>query len=180
MSEHGTRGKSPRLSALVPTSAGAIFEEPDVKRGPFMEHFTPISAAIGGALLGLAVTVLWAFNGRTAGISGIFGGLYPIRRGEVLWRIAFLAGLPAGAALGANFAPRILAEVPASLPEIGLGPLGLVVAGLLVGIGTRISSGCTSGHGVCGLARLSRRSFVAVGVFMATAMLTVYVVRHVA
>jgi uncharacterized membrane protein YedE/YeeE len=145
-----------------------------------MENFTPLSAAIGGALLGIAVTILWAFNGRTAGVSGIFGGLYPPRRGEVLWRLAFLAGLPAGAAIGAAFAPRILAEVPPTLPEVGMAPVVAVVAGLLVGVGTRISGGCTSGHGVCGLARLSRRSFVAVGVFMATAVLTVYVVRHVA
>jgi len=145
-----------------------------------MENFTPLSAAIGGALLGLAVTILWTFNGRTAGVSGIFGGLYPPRRGEVWWRIAFLAGLPVGAALGAAFAPRILAEVPDALPEVGMAPIVAVVAGLLVGVGTRISGGCTSGHGVCGLARLSLRSFVAVGVFMATAMLTVFVVRHVA
>jgi uncharacterized membrane protein YedE/YeeE len=145
-----------------------------------MEHFTPLSAAIGGALLGLGITILWAFNGRTAGVSGIFGGIYPPRRGDFWWRLAFLVGLPAGAAIGTALAPRLLAEVPATLPEIGLGPVALAIAGLLVGFGTRISRGCTSGHGVCGLARLSRRSFVAVGVFMATAMLTVFVVRHVA
>jgi uncharacterized membrane protein YedE/YeeE len=145
-----------------------------------MENFTPLSAAIGGALLGLAVTLLWAFNGRTAGVSGIFGGLYPIRAGEVLWRLAFLVGLPLGAALGTAFAPRILAEVPATLPEIGPSPVWLVVAGLLVGVGTRISGGCTSGHGVCGLARLSVRSIVAVATFMATAVVVVFVVRHVA
>ncbi len=145
-----------------------------------MENFTPLSAATGGVLLGIAVTILWAFNGRTAGVSGIFGGLFPPRRGEVWWRLAFLAGLPAGAAIGAAFAPRILAEVPSTLPEVGMAPVVAVVAGLLVGVGTRISGGCTSGHGVCGLARLSRRSFVAVGVFMATAVLTVFVVRHVA
>lgn len=145
-----------------------------------MENFTPLSAATGGVLLGIAVTILWAFNGRTAGVSGIFGGLFPPRRGEVWWRLAFLAGLPAGAAIGAAFAPRILAEVPSALPEVGMAPVVAIVAGLLVGVGTRISGGCTSGHGVCGLARLSRRSFVAVGVFMATAVLTVYVLRHVA
>jgi len=145
-----------------------------------MENFTPLSAAIGGALLGLAVTLLWAFNGRTAGVSGIFGGLYPLRPGEVLWRLAFLVGLPVGGALGTAFAPRILVEVPSTLPEIGLGPIWLVVAGLLVGVGTRISGGCTSGHGVCGLARLSVRSFVAVATFMAAAIVVVFVVRHVA
>ncbi len=145
-----------------------------------MEHFTPLSAAIGGALLGVGVTILWAFNGRTAGVSGIFGGLYPPRRGEILWRLAFLIGLPVGAALGAAVAPRILSEVPTTLPVVGMAPVVAIVAGLLVGLGTRISGGCTSGHGVCGLARLSRRSFVAVGVFMAAAMLTVFVVRHIA
>jgi uncharacterized membrane protein YedE/YeeE len=145
-----------------------------------METFTPLSALVGGALLGTAVTVLWAFNGRTAGVSGIFGGLWPPCRGEVWWRLAFLVGLPVGAAIGAAFAPLLIPEVPATLPEVGMAPLVAIGAGLLVGIGTRIGGGCTSGHGVCGLARLSRRSFVAVGVFMATAMLTVYVLRHVA
>lgn len=144
-----------------------------------MEHFTPLSAAIGGALLGIAVTILWTFNGRTAGVSGIFGGLYPPRRGEILWRLAFLLGLPAGGALGAAFAPRMLAEVPATAPEIGMAPVVAVVAGLLVGAGTRISQGCTSGHGVCGLARLSVRSFAAVGIFMAAAVATVTISRHV-
>lgn len=144
-----------------------------------MEHFTPLSAAIGGALLGVAVTILWAFNGRTAGVSGVFGGLYPPRRGEILWRLAFVVGLPVGAAIGAAVAPGILAEVPAAAPEIGMVPVVAIVAGLLVGVGTRISQGCTSGHGVCGLARLSRRSFAAVAIFMVVAMLTVFVSRHV-
>jgi uncharacterized membrane protein YedE/YeeE len=143
-----------------------------------MENFTPLSAAIGGALLGVAVTILWAFNGRTAGVSGIFGGLYPPRRGEVWWRLAFLVGLPVGAAIGTAFAPRILAEVPSTLPVVGMAPVVAIVAGLLVGIGTRISGGCTSGHGVCGLARLSRRSFAAVAVFMVAAVVTVTISRH--
>jgi uncharacterized membrane protein YedE/YeeE len=144
-----------------------------------MENFTPLSAALGGALLGIAVTILWAFNGRTAGVSGIFGGIYPPRQGEIWWRLAFLVGLPAGAAIGAAFAPRILSEGPSTLPEVGMAPVVAIVAGLLVGIGTRISGGCTSGHGVCGLARVSRRSFVAVAVFMAVAVVTVTVARHV-
>lgn len=144
-----------------------------------MENFTPLSAAIGGALLGIAVTILWAFNGRTAGVSGIFGGLYPPRRGDVWWRFAFLLGLPVGGAIGAAFGPRLLSEVPSTLPEVGMAPVVAIVAGLLVGVGTRISGGCTSGHGVCGLARLSRRSFVAVTVFMVCAVVTVTVARHV-
>lgn len=145
-----------------------------------MENFTPLSAAIGGALLGIAVAMLWTFNGRTAGVSGVFGGLYPPRGGEILWRLAFLLGLPAGGALGTALAPGILVEVPATVPEIGMTPVVAIVAGLLVGIGTRISQGCTSGHGVCGLARLSVRSFAAVGIFMATAALTVFAARHAA
>lgn len=143
-----------------------------------MENFTPLSATIGGILLGLAVTLLWAFNGRTAGVSGIFGALYPLRSGEVWWRIAFLVGLPVGAIAGAAIAPRILSEVPATLPSLDIGPVVAVAAGTLVGVGTRISRGCTSGHGICGLARLSPRSFVAVGVFMAMAAITVFVSRH--
>ncbi|HET7714475.1 MAG TPA: YeeE/YedE family protein [Bauldia sp.] len=144
-----------------------------------MEHFTPLSAAIGGALIGLAATILWAFNGRTAGVSGVFGGLYPPRQGDVWWRLAFLVGLPVGAVIGANVAPRVLAEVATTLPAVDLPVIGMVVAGLLVGIGTRLGRGCTSGHGICGLARLSRRSFVAVAIFMATAIATVFITRHV-
>ena len=145
-----------------------------------MEHFTPLTATIGGILLGLATTLLWVANRRLAGISGIAGGLLPARPGDVWWRLAFLAGLPAGAALGTAAGPRLFAEIPAALPEIGLPPLWLIVAGLLVGIGTRIGNGCTSGHGICGLALLSRRSFVAVAVFMLAAMAVVFVSRHVA
>src|SRR5689334_14064009 len=128
-----------------------------------MDHFTPVSALIGGALIGLAATLLWAANGRTAGISTIAGAVFPIRRGDVLWRFVFLFGLPIGAWLGARLAPAILAEVPSTPPAVDLSSLGLVGAGLLVGIGTRLSRGCTSGHGICGLARLSPRSFLAVG-----------------
>lgn len=145
-----------------------------------MEHFTPLSALIGGALIGIATTVLWAANGRTAGISTIAGAIFPIRRGDVLWRVIFLLGLPIGAWLGARLGPALLSEIPSTPVAIGLSPFGLIAAGLLVGIGTRISRGCTSGHGICGLARLSPRSFVAVATFMAAAIVTVFVVRHVA
>lgn len=144
-----------------------------------MEHFTPLTATIGGTLIGLAVTLLWVAMGRTAGVSMIAGAILPLDRGNTPWRIVFLAGLPAGALLGALAGPLLFTEVPAAAPEIGLSTIGLVGAGLLVGIGTRIGRGCTSGHGICGLARLSPRSFVAVATFMATAMITVYVVRHV-
>ena len=91
----------------------------------------------------------------------------------------FIAGLPLGAWVGITFGPKIFSELPVSAPEIGLTPLWLVIAGLLVGVGTRLSNGCTSGHGICGLARLSPRSFVAVAAFMASAIVTVFVVRHV-
>ncbi|KAB2876267.1 MAG: YeeE/YedE family protein [Bauldia sp.] len=144
-----------------------------------MEHFTPLTATIGGALIGLAVTLLWVAVGRTAGVSMIAGAVLPLDRGNTLWRIAFLAGLPAGALLGALAEPLLFTESPASAPEINLSAVGLVGAGLFVGIGTRVGRGCTSGHGICGLARLSPRSFVAVATFMAAAMITVYIVRHV-
>ena len=144
-----------------------------------MEDFTPLSATVGGLLIGLAATILWVANGRTAGISNIAGNMFPIRRGDELWRIAFLVGLPIGAWLGFRFGPAVFAEIPRTLPEIGLTPVGLLIGGLLVGIGTRVGRGCTSGHGICGLSRLSIRSFAAVGIFMAAAMVAVFVVRHV-
>lgn len=144
-----------------------------------MEHFTPLTALIGGLLIGLAATWLWVANGRTAGISTIAGAILPAHPGDVAWRIVFLVGLPIGAWLGTAAGPQLFSEIPHVLPEIGLSTGGLVGAGLLVGIGTRISRGCTSGHGICGLARLSPRSFVAVGTFMATAIVTVFVTRHV-
>jgi uncharacterized membrane protein YedE/YeeE len=144
-----------------------------------MQNFTPLSATIGGLLIGLATTILWLLNGRTAGISNIAGGIYPIRRGDELWRFVFLVALPVGAWLGFVAAPAIFAEVPRTLPVITLSPAWLVGTGLLVGIGTRVGRGCTSGHGICGLARLSVRSFMAVGTFMVAAMIAVFIVRHV-
>lgn len=144
-----------------------------------MEHFTPLTATIGGALIGVAVTLLWVAVGRTAGVSTIAGAILPLDRGNALWRIVFLAGLPAGALLGTYAGPWLFTGAPAATPEISLSAAGLVGAGLLVGIGTRIGRGCTSGHGICGLARLSRRSFVAVATFMATAIITVFIARHV-
>jgi uncharacterized membrane protein YedE/YeeE len=144
-----------------------------------MEHFTPLTATIGGMLLGIAATLLWATNGRLAGIAGIAGGLVPARAHDLWWRLAFLIGLPVGGALGAALGPRLFAEIPAAAPVIDLPQAWLIAAGLAVGVGTRVGGGCTSGHGICGLARLSGRSFAAVAVFMATAMATVFVTRHV-
>ncbi|MEX2318311.1 MAG: YeeE/YedE thiosulfate transporter family protein [Bauldia sp.] len=144
-----------------------------------METFTPLSATIGGLLIGLSATILWVVNGRTAGISNIAGGIYPVRRGDELWRMVFLIGLPVGGWIGYIIGPAILTEIPATLPVIELPMFWLVAAGLLVGVGTRVGRGCTSGHGVCGLSRFSIRSVVAVGTFMATAAITVFVVRHV-
>jgi uncharacterized membrane protein YedE/YeeE len=144
-----------------------------------MQNFAPLSATIGGLLIGLSATLLWVVNGRTAGISNIAGGVYPIRRGDNLWRIVFLISLPVGAYLGFLIGPALFAEVPKTLPVIELTPVWLFGTGLLVGIGTRVGRGCTSGHGICGLSRLSVRSLVAVITFMATAMITVFIVRHV-
>jgi uncharacterized membrane protein YedE/YeeE len=144
-----------------------------------MENFAPLSATVGGLLIGLSATLLWVVNGRTAGISNIAGGVYPVHRGDVLWRALFLIGLPVGGYLGFVIAPAIFSEVPTTLPVIELSPAWLVGTGLLVGIGTRVGRGCTSGHGICGLSRFSIRSVVAVATFMATAMITVFVVRHV-
>lgn len=144
-----------------------------------MQSFAPLSALVGGLLIGLSATILWVFNGRTAGISNIAGGIWPIQRGDELWRFVFLIALPVGAWLGYQFGPTLFAEVPRTLPQITLTPLWLVGTGLLVGIGTRVGRGCTSGHGICGLSRLSVRSFAAVAIFMVAAIVTVFVVRHV-
>ena len=138
-----------------------------------MENFTPISALIGGALIGLSATLLLLFNGRIAGISGILNAFINPREPETGWRGLFLLGLILGA--GAYVWTR-----PGAVPAMAQIPLWvLVLAGLLVGVGTRMGSGCTSGHGVCGLARFSLRSLVATSLFMATGVATVFVVRHV-
>jgi uncharacterized membrane protein YedE/YeeE len=138
-----------------------------------MANFTPVSAAIGGALIGLSAVLLMLSTGRIAGISGIFSGLLNLRGEDKGWRLAFLAGL-------------ILAPIVAGLIGYGMSPPKLpsnwaviVVAGLLVGFGTRLGGGCTSGHGICGTARLSPRSIAATVVFMAMAIITVAVIRHV-
>ncbi|WP_137176474.1 YeeE/YedE family protein [Roseomonas sp. AR75] len=136
-----------------------------------MTSFTPVASTVGGALIGGAAALLWLALGRIAGISGIVGSLAGAPRDEAGWALAFLAGL-----MGAPLLVALLFGMPQI--EIAAGPLLLVAAGLLVGFGTRLGSGCTSGHGVCGIARLSSRSIAATLVFMATAGVTVFVMRH--
>ena len=133
--------------------------------------FTPTAALAGGALIGVAAAVFVLFNGRIAGVSGVLGGLLKPVKGDLGWRIAFILGLVA-----APLAYALFASVPE--PRIDAGWGDLVIAGILVGIGTRYGSGCTSGHGVCGLSRLSLRSLVATIAFMGAGFATVFVVRH--
>jgi uncharacterized membrane protein YedE/YeeE len=133
--------------------------------------FTPWSALTGGALIGLSAGLFILFNGRIAGISGVLGGLLRPSADDIAWRVAFLGGLIAAPLTYGLFLQLPRLNVEADVPL-------LIVAGLLVGIGTRYGSGCTSGHGVCGLSRLSPRSFTATLVFMGAGFLTVYVVRH--
>lgn len=135
------------------------------------QAFTPWSALIGGMLIGSAASILILFNGRIAGISGVVGGFFSSARSDVGWRYAFIAGL-----LGAPIIYSLFAGLPAV--QIDAGPGILIVAGLLVGVGTRYGSGCTSGHGVCGLSRLSPRSLVATLTFMAAGFAATYAVRH--
>jgi len=134
-------------------------------------HFTPLAALAGGLLIGVAAAMFALLNGRIAGISGIVGGLLRPQAGDRGWRMAFVAGL-----LGAPLLYRLFASLPDIRVDAGW-PL-LVAAGLLVGVGTRYGSGCTSGHGVCGLSRLSPRSLVATLVFMGAGFATVFIVRH--
>jgi uncharacterized membrane protein YedE/YeeE len=136
-----------------------------------MAPFDPVSAAIGGALIGLAATLLMLLTGRIAGIAGIFGDLVDLAGGDRVWRLAFVLGLIA--------APLVLAGAGHALRAPMMpGWIVVVMAGLLVGFGTRLGNGCTSGHGICGIARLSPRSMAATVTFMAAAMLVVAVVRH--
>ncbi|MFC5547591.1 YeeE/YedE family protein [Massilia aerilata] len=134
-------------------------------------HFTPWTALAGGLLIGLAASGFVLLNGRIAGISGILGGLFRPAQGDVAWRVAFLAGL-----VGAPLLYALFSALPEARIEAGDG--ALVAAGLLVGLGTRYGAGCTSGHGVCGLSRLSPRSLVATASFMAAGFATVFVLRH--
>ena len=139
-----------------------------------MTEFTPGSALLGGAMIGLAAVLLMAANGRIAGISGIVGRLLPpIAAGEAAWRVAFLGGLFVSPVLVTALSGTPLAI--AASPNVAW----MTAAGLLVGFGSAIGNGCTSGHGVCGTARLSRRSIAATATFMATGIATVFAVRHV-
>lgn len=133
--------------------------------------FTPWSSLAGGMLIGAAAALLVLFNGRIAGISGILGGMLKPAKGEGAWRAAFIAGL-----LTAPLVFALCRDLPR--PQIDADTAALVLAGVLVGVGTRYGAGCTSGHGVCGLSRLSLRSLVATLLFMAAGFATVFVVRH--
>jgi uncharacterized membrane protein YedE/YeeE len=137
-------------------------------------HFTPWASLAGGILLGLASALFILVNGRILGISGILGGLLLPKGADAGWRVAFLLGMLAAPVTLAWIAPADLITVP----TIDAGYEAVVIAGLLVGYGTRLGSGCTSGHGVCGLSRLSPRSLVATGSFMAAGFAIVYVMRH--
>ncbi|MEQ1769595.1 MAG: YeeE/YedE thiosulfate transporter family protein [Devosia sp.] len=148
-----------------------------------MDTFTPLPALLGGALIGLASAILWLGNGRIAGISGIFGQLLPPAQ-TVIWRFVFLAALIAGALLASYLIPGLGVGGPAGRPaQLAAAPawfaggtiLWVAASGLLTGFGTKIGNGCTSGHGVCGIARLSKRSIIATAVFFGVAIVTVTV-----
>lgn len=139
-----------------------------------LQNFTPCASLVGGVMIGLAALLLMLTHGRVMGVSGILGGLVmPSGKGDMVWRAMFVIGMLAGPFAVIHFLGRTVEMTP-----VASGTL-LPVAGFIVGLGTAIGSGCTSGHGICGLARLSPRSMVAVGTFMATGLVTVYLLRHV-
>ena len=137
-----------------------------------MASFDPVAALIGGALIGLAAALMMLLIGRIAGVSGILAGLFSDRGGDKMWRLAFIAGLIA--------APLVtgVAGYPLPKPDMPANWALIIMGGLLVGFGSRLGGGCTSGHGVCGIARISTRSLVATAVFVLAAILTVAVMRH--
>jgi uncharacterized protein len=153
---------------------GAARGAPDVCAGAseMVTEFTPVASLVGGLLIGLAAALLMATQGRVAGVSGALGGLLTHKVGEQGWRAAFVGGLLAGGLLCALWMPGQFVQATTS-------PTALIAAGLLVGVGTRLGNGCTSGHGVCGLARGSGRSLAAVLMFMATGAATVFITRHI-
>lgn len=136
-------------------------------------EFTPFLSFVGGMMIGLSAVMMMGFLGRIAGVSGMLGGLFSYDFSGALWRIAFLAGL--------ILAPYLYHQFSSVQAEFAITSdfISLVVGGLLVGFGTSLGSGCTSGHGVCGISRLSKRSVVATGVFVASAIITVFIIRHV-
>jgi len=134
--------------------------------------FTPLASAAGGMLIGLAALLLMLLNGRIAGLSGIVGGLLPPWPGDWRWRLAFVGGAVLGPVVYMALAGPVAFAVPAS-------PLALALGGIVVGIGVTVGNGCPSGHGICGIGRLSLRSVVATITFMAAALVTVFVIRHV-
>lgn len=136
-------------------------------------HFTPWASLAGGIVLGLAAALFILINGRVLGISGILGGMVFPRPGDSTWRLSFLLGMLAAPVTLGLLAPELMVA-----PRIEASHVTVVVAGLLVGLGTRYGSGCTSGHGVCGLSSLSPRSLVATLAFMCAGFATVYVARH--
>jgi uncharacterized membrane protein YedE/YeeE len=137
-----------------------------------MENFTPIASTIGGILIGISAVIMLVANGRITGISGIFDGIIAPESGEFEWRVIFVAGLlTGGAILFATYPSLFAIGIERSWPAV-------ILAGILVGFGTRLGNGCTSGHGVCGLSRFSNRSFVAVISFMTMGAITVFVVNH--
>ena len=135
-------------------------------------NFTPWAALLGGLLIGGSASALLLLNGRILGVSGIVGGLLPPHQGDTAWRLWFVAGL---------LVPPLILGLSQTMeaPKFSGGFWGIALAGLLVGFGSRMGSGCTSGHGICGMARLSRRSIVATLCFLLTGFLTVYLTRHV-
>jgi uncharacterized membrane protein YedE/YeeE len=137
-----------------------------------MENFTPIASLVGGILIGLSASALLLFNGKIAGISGIVSGLLSPRKDDVLWRAAFVAGLITGGLMLNFFSPQAF-EI-----DITRSNGGFILAGLLVGVGARLGNGCTSGHGVCGVSRLSMRSIIATVTFIAAGAAATYVVNH--
>ncbi len=138
-----------------------------------MANFTPVSAAIGGVLIGLSAVLLMMFTGRIAGVSGIVAGLINPQTSDRSWRAAFVAGL-----IAAPIA-AMLVGYGVTKPQMPESYITIVVGGLLIGFGSRLGSGCTSGHGICGIARLSQRSIVATGVFMVAAIVVVALTHHV-
>jgi len=137
-----------------------------------VENFTPFPSLVGGMLIGLSASALLLFDGKIAGISGIVGGILSPTKDDTLWRLLFVIGLLAGGFVFYLLSPQAFAI------GVSRSTSALIVAGLLVGFGTRLGNGCTSGHGVCGVSRVSKRSILATVTFMATGMLTVFVIRH--